>query len=46
MAMLQLVSQLYKQATTAEKELSKLNKIFADVEVMLQEHIKDINKID
>ncbi len=46
MVMLQLVSQLYKQATTAETELSNLKKMFADVEVMLKEHIKNIGNID
>ena len=46
MVMLQLVSQLYKQAHTAEQELSNLKKLFADVEVMLKEHIKNIDTID
>lgn len=46
MVMLQLVSQLYKQAHTAEQELSNLKKLFADVEVMLKEHIKNIETID
>lgn len=46
MVMLQLVSQYYKQASTAERELSNLKKLFADVEVMLKEHIKNIETID
>ncbi|PBQ30792.1 cell division protein ZapA [Sphingobacteriaceae bacterium] len=45
MVMLQLVSQLYKQATNAEKELSHLKLLFADVEVMLKEHQNNINSI-
>lgn len=44
MVMLQLVSELYKQANSAQKELSHLKQLFADVEVMLQEHIKNIDK--
>ena len=46
MVMLQLVSQLYKQASTAEKELSHLKLLFADVEVMLKEHQQNINTIN
>ena len=45
MVMLQLVSQLYKQASTAEKELSNLKLLFADVEEMLKEHQQNINTI-
>lgn len=45
MVMLQLVSELYKQANTAEKELSNLKQLFADVEEMLQQHIQNINNI-
>src|SRR3954468_19359228 len=45
MVMLQLVSQLYKQANTAEKELSNLKLLFADVEEMLKEHQRNINSI-
>jgi cell division protein ZapA (FtsZ GTPase activity inhibitor) len=45
MVMLQLVSQLYKQANIAEKELSHLKLLFADVEVMLKEHQQNINTI-
>jgi cell division protein ZapA len=45
MVMLQLVSQLYKQANTAERELSHLKLLFADVEQMLKEHQQNINKI-
>lgn len=46
MVLLQLVSQLYKQANTAEKELSNLKELFADVEMMLKKHIQDINNIN
>lgn len=46
MVMLQLVSQLYKQANTAERELSNLKQLFADVEVMLKEHQENINNIN
>lgn len=45
MVMLQLVSQLYKQAGTVEKELSHLRTLFADVEVMLKEHQQNIKSI-
>ena len=45
MVMLQLVSQLYKQANSAEKELSNLKQLFAGVEEMLQQHVLNINKI-
>ncbi len=45
MVMLQLVSQLYKQANTAEKELSDLKQLFAGVEEMLQQHTQNINNI-
>jgi hypothetical protein len=45
MVMLQLVSQLYKQANTAEKELSNLKQLFASVEEMLQQHVQNINRI-
>ncbi|WP_317900196.1 cell division protein ZapA [Aurantibacillus circumpalustris] len=46
MVMLQLVSQLYKQANNAEKELSHLKLLFADVEEMLKEHQQNINTIE
>ena len=46
MVMLQLVSQLYKQANNAEKELSHLKLLFADVEEMLKEHQRNINTIE
>jgi len=46
MVMLQLVSQLYKQATSAEKELSHLKLLFADVEEMLKEHQQNIKTIE
>jgi cell division protein ZapA len=45
MVMLQLVSQLFKQANTAEKELSNLKKLFTDVEEMLKIHHLNINTI-
>lgn len=45
MVMLQLVSQLYKQANTAEKELSNLKQLFAGVEEMLKQHVRNINNI-
>jgi len=45
MVMLQLVSQLYKQAHSAEKELSHLKQLFANVEEMLQEHGRNIKNI-
>jgi cell division protein ZapA (FtsZ GTPase activity inhibitor) len=46
MVMLQLVSQLYKQASTAEKELSHLKQLFSDVEDMLKEHIRNADTIN
>ena len=42
MVMLQLVSQLYKKADLAEKELSHLKLIFTDVEEMLKKHLHDV----
>ncbi len=45
MVMLQLVSELYKQSNTSEKELSDLKQLFAGVEEMLQQHIQNINNI-
>jgi cell division protein ZapA (FtsZ GTPase activity inhibitor) len=45
MVMLQLVAQLYKEANTAEKELSHLKQLFASVEEMLQQHYQNINNI-
>jgi len=45
MVMLQLVSQLYKQANSAEKELSHLKQLFAGVEEMLKLHVQNINNI-
>ena len=46
MVMLQLVAQLYKKANTAEKELSNLKELFADVEEMLKQHVQNIKTID
>jgi hypothetical protein len=45
MVMLQLVAQLYKQATTAETELSNLKQVLEDVKVMLAQHNQDIINI-
>jgi cell division protein ZapA len=45
MVMLQLVSQLYKQASTAERELSHLKELFADVEEMLKQHIQNVDTL-
>jgi cell division protein ZapA len=45
MVMLQLVSQLYKQANSSEKELSHLKQLFSDVEEMLKEHIRNADTI-
>ncbi len=46
MVMLQLVAQLYKQATTAETELSNLKQVLEDVKVMLAQHNQDIININ
>jgi len=46
MVMLQLVSQLYKQANTAERELSDLKKLFTDVEEMLKIHLQNVSSIN
>ena len=45
MVMLQLVSQLYKQARGAEQDLSDLRKLFTDVEEMLKDHLRNINTL-
>lgn len=45
MVMLQLVSQLYKQTHEAEKELSHLKLLFADVEEMLKLHLHQVKSI-
>jgi cell division protein ZapA len=45
MVMLQLVAQLYKQANTAEREVSNLKKLFVDVEEMLKVHLQNIDTI-
>ena len=42
MVMLQLVSQLYKKADLAEKELSHLKLLFTDVEEMLKNHLHNV----
>ncbi len=46
MVMLQLVSQLYKQAKGAERDLSDLKKLFTDVEEMLKDHLRNINTLE
>ncbi|MBL7893939.1 MAG: cell division protein ZapA [Bacteroidia bacterium] len=46
MVMLQLVSQYYQKAEEAEKELSHFKILLIDVEMMLQEHLDSIKKID
>jgi cell division protein ZapA len=46
MVMLQLVSELLKQARGAEKDLSNLRRLFTDVEVMLQDHQRNINTLE
>lgn len=46
MVMLQLVAQLYKQAHSAEKELSNLKTLFADVEDMLKEYTQNVKIIN
>jgi cell division protein ZapA (FtsZ GTPase activity inhibitor) len=46
MVMLQLVSQLCKQASTTEKELSRLKELFVSVEEMLQQHYRNIKQIE
>lgn len=45
MVMLQLVAQLYKQANTAESELSKVKQTLDDVKEMLQQHNQNIANI-
>ncbi len=46
MVMLQLVSQLYKQANTSQMELSNLKKVLQDVEDMLRQHQDNISNIN
>lgn len=46
MVMLQLVSELLKQAKGAERDLSNLRKLFTDVEGMLKDHQRDINTLE
>jgi cell division protein ZapA (FtsZ GTPase activity inhibitor) len=45
MVMLQLVSQLYKQARGAEQDLSDLRRLFTNVEEMLKDHLRNINTL-
>jgi cell division protein ZapA (FtsZ GTPase activity inhibitor) len=46
MVMLQLVAQLYSQASASEKELSHLKQLLTDVEGMVQEHIRAVNTLN
>jgi cell division protein ZapA len=46
MVMLQLVSQYYQKAEDSEKELSHLKILFLDMEMMLQEHYRNIKDIE
>jgi cell division protein ZapA len=46
MVTLLLVSQLYKQANTAEKELVQLKKLFEEVEAMLKIHATALSKLN
>lgn len=46
MVMLQLVSQYYQKAEETEKELSHFKILLIDVEMMLQEHLDNIKRID
>ena len=46
MVMLQLVAQLYSQASESEKELSQLKQLFADVEEMLKVHIRSVKTLE
>jgi cell division protein ZapA (FtsZ GTPase activity inhibitor) len=45
MVMLQLVAELYKKASTTEKELSDLKTLFSDVEEMVKIHLLNIRTI-
>ena len=46
MVMLQLVAQYYQKAEEAEKELSHFKILLIDVEMMLEQHLESIKKID
>lgn len=46
MVMLQLVAQYYQKAEDAEKELSHLKILFIDMEMMLQEHYRNVKDIE
>ena len=46
MVMLQLVAQLYSQASESEKELSQLKQLFVDVEEMLKVHIRSVRTLE
>jgi|SRR3954465_7970393 cell division protein ZapA (FtsZ GTPase activity inhibitor) len=45
MVLLQLVAELHKRNNDTEKELSHLKMLFADVELMLKQHKRDIDTI-
>src|SRR6478609_7398758 len=45
MVLLQLVAELHKRNNDTEKELSNLKLLFADVELMLKQHKRDIDTI-
>jgi cell division protein ZapA (FtsZ GTPase activity inhibitor) len=46
MVMLQLVAQYYQKSEDAEKELSHLKILFIDMEMMLQEHYRNVKDIE
>lgn len=46
MVMLQLVTELLKQAKGAESDLSNLRKLFADVEGLLKDHHRNIDSLE
>ena len=46
MVMLQLVAQLYSQASASEQELSRLKQLFVNVEDMLREHIRTVKTLN
>jgi hypothetical protein len=45
MVMLQLVAQLYSQASQSERELSNLKQVFVEVEEMLKEHVRQVRTL-
>lgn len=46
MVTLMLVSQLYKQANTAERELHELKQLFEEVEIMLKRHAHTLSQLN